>query len=354
MKDRLKLQNLVFILVLYLFSAAGYSAQTPTDYAISGQVNDEFGQPAAEVRVCAYPHDYSTVRKMPCGRSNAAGSFIIPTERPARYRIYADKSSAGYFPQQRPFFQHPAESIPEVVLNEETRTATVFVRLPPKNGELVGKVIDASTRRPVDNAHISVCQAADRTKCWSTNAKSATGEFKVFAAHVPFTFQLFAAGYETWSGLNGSDISQSIYIPSGSRMEVLVYLKRRRESVNRALSEAEKQPGINLPAPVQVGPDDAAEFNFYPRKTILRWEGVSGAISYRVEIDYCDGRVKGRRSCVDPQPHYIEGHNPTNTRATSYEFNFVGAQPGRWRVWAIDEKEEAGFKSPWRTFFYLQ
>lgn len=215
-------------------------------------------------------------------------------------------------------------------------------------------MIDASTRRPVDNARISVCQAADRTKCWSTNAKSATGEFKVFAAHVPFTFQLFVAGYETWSGLNGSDISQSIYIPSGSRMEVLVYLKRRPESVNQALSEAEKQPGINLPAPVLVGPDDAAEFNFYPRKTILRWEGVSGAISYRVEIDYCDGRVKGRRSCVDPQPHYIEGHNPTNTRATSYEFNFVGAQPGRWRVWAIDEKGEAGFKSPWRTFFYLQ
>jgi hypothetical protein len=353
MKDRLRLQTLALILVLYLFSAVGFRAQTLPDYAINGQVNDEYGQPASDVRVCAHPHDYCTVRKVACGRSNAAGSFIIRNGRPARYRIYADKSSAGYFPQH-PFFQHPAETIPEVVLNEETRTATVSVRLPPKNGVLVGKVIDASTGRPVDNVRISVCQAADRTKCWGTNAKSATGEFKVFAAHVPFTFQLFAAGYEIWSGLNGSDINQSIYIPSASTMEVFVYLKRRPESLNRAMSEEEKQRGINLPAPVQVSPDDAAEFNFYPRKTILRWEGVSGAISYRVEIDYCDGRVKGRRSCVDPQPHYIEGHNPTNTRATSYEFNFVGAQPGRWRVWALDEKGEEGFKSPWRTFFYLQ
>jgi hypothetical protein len=354
MLDRSRLQNLAVVLVLYLFSAAGSSAQTLPDYTISGQVNDEYGQPTAEVRVCAHPHDYSTVRMQPCGRSNAAGNFVIRTGRAARYRIYADKSSAGYFPQQLPFFKHPAESIPEVVLNEETRTAMVSVRLPPKNGELVGKVTDASTGRPVDNAHISVCQAADKTKCWGSNAKSATGEFRLLAAHVPFTFQLFAAGYETWSGLNGSEIHQSIYIPSGSRMEVLVYLKRRPDSVNRALSEAEKQPVINLPAPMQVSPDDAAEFDFYPRKTILRWEGVVGANSYRIEIDYCDGRVRGRRSCVDPQPHYIERNNPAKTRATSYEFNFVGAQPGRWRVWAIDEKGEEGFKSPWRTFFYLQ
>jgi hypothetical protein len=38
----------------------------------------------------------------------------------------------------------------------------------------------------------------------------------------------------------------------------------------------------------------------------------------------------------------------------SYEFDFVGAQPGRWRVWAIDEAGREGFKSPWRLFVYLR
>ena len=105
---------------------------------------------------------------------------------------------------------------------------------------------------------------------------------------------------------------------------------------------------------MQTGPDNEVELNYYPRKTKLEWQPVDGASSYRVEIDYCDGRVKGRRSCVDPQPHYVEGGASNAIRATSFEFNFVGAQPGRWRVWAIDEKNQEGFKSPWRIFYYLQ
>ena len=32
---------------------------------------------------------------------------------------------------------------------------------------------------------------------------------------------------------------------------------------------------------------------------------------------------------------------------------FVGAQPGRWRVWAVDKEGREGFKSPWRLFVYL-
>jgi hypothetical protein len=344
---------MLLILALYLVSAAASGAQTLPDYAITGQVIDEFGQPAAEVRVCAYPDDYSTVRMEPCARSNADGNFMIRTGRPARYTMYTDKSSAGYFLQNR-FFKHPAESIPQVVLDEGTRTANVFIKLPPKNGELVGKAIDASTGRPVDNLLFSVCHVADRKTCWGTSVKSATGEFKLLAAHVPFTLRVFSEGYETWLGLNGSDINQSLYIPSGTKMELLVYLKRRPESVNRPMSEAEKQPGVNLPAPVQTGPDNEVELNYFPRKTKLEWQPVDGASSYRVEIDYCDGRVKGRRSCVDPQPHYIEGNAAAAIRATSFEFNFVGAQPGRWRVWAIDEKNQEGFKSPWRIFYYLQ
>jgi len=36
------------------------------------------------------------------------------------------------------------------------------------------------------------------------------------------------------------------------------------------------------------------------------------------------------------------------------EFSFVGAQPGRWRVWAVDKEGREGFKSPWRRYVYNQ
>lgn len=352
MKDRLCLRNLVLMLSVFLLSTTNLAAQTLPDYKINGQVNDELGQPVAAVRVCAQAGDFYAAREAFCALSNVAGNFAITPPRPARYQIFADKPSGGYFPQS-PFFKQPAESIPEVVLDDVRSTAIVFIRLPLKNGELVGKAIDASTGRPIDNVRLSVCHTADKKTCWGKHAKSATGEFKLFAAHVPFTFQLFAEGYETWSGVYGSDINQSFDIPSGTKMEVLIALKRLPESINRPLSEAEKQPGINLPAPVQTGPDDNAEFDHYPRRTLLKWQPVEGANSYRIEIDYCQGALKDRRSCIDPQPHHNTGRDSTGINTTIYEFNFVGAQPGRWRVWAIDKKGQEGFKSPWRTFFYL-
>jgi hypothetical protein len=37
-----------------------------------------------------------------------------------------------------------------------------------------------------------------------------------------------------------------------------------------------------------------------------------------------------------------------------YTFDFVGAQPGRWRVWALDKNGKPGQKSPWWTFHYTR
>jgi hypothetical protein len=30
----------------------------------------------------------------------------------------------------------------------------------------------------------------------------------------------------------------------------------------------------------------------------------------------------------------------------------MGAQPGRWRVWAMDKDRRPGVKSPWRRFIH--
>lgn len=73
------------------------------------------------------------------------------------------------------------------------------------------------------------------------------------------------------------------------------------------------------------------------------------------EVDYCAGWLDGRTACPDPQPHFLPNVAPgAGIDATAYEFNFVGAQPGRWRVWAIDAAGREGFKSRWRSFVYLQ
>jgi hypothetical protein len=345
---------LVVLLIAFLpnVSRAVDSPQTPQDYVISGLVLDEFGMPIMDVRMCAFPDDYDAVRQQPCSRSKADGQFAIPVGRPAAFTIYAEKIDAGYA-AERPFYQHPNSLVPRVILSEARRTASLTFRLPPKNGQLIGKAVDARTGRPIENLRFFMCQRSNPRACWSTSAKNAQGEFRLLAAHVPFTLRLFAEGYKPWFGINGGDVNESVYIPSDARVQVLFRLQRLNGLEESALSEPEKQLGVNLPAPVQIAPGDGVELNYYPRKTKLEWEPVVGAVFYRVEIDYCDGRVRGRKKCLDPQPHHRE-RNDRDIRDTSFEFDFVGAQPGRWRVWAIDEKGQEGFKSPWRVFFYLQ
>jgi hypothetical protein len=104
-----------------------------------------------------------------------------------------------------------------------------------------------------------------------------------------------------------------------------------------------------LIAPRLLSPADGAVFDLYPRKTTLRWAPVPGALSYTLEID-CYQCCSTGKWCSD-----VQGQGRLETvRTTSFTFDFVGAQPGRWRVWAIGENGEAGPKSDWREFRYTR
>ena len=99
------------------------------------------------------------------------------------------------------------------------------------------------------------------------------------------------------------------------------------------------------------------EFDYYPRHTRLEWAPVEGAASYSVGVDFCNGRRGDAQGCTDPQP--LSGLMKLNPKTsgiegTAYEFDFIGAQPGLWHVWAVDAQGREGFKSPRRLFTYLR
>ncbi len=106
-----------------------------------------------------------------------------------------------------------------------------------------------------------------------------------------------------------------------------------------------EKPAIALPAPKLVSPEHLSRFDHYPRKTTLVWEAVPGAAGYRVETDY-GWRDEGWASERNGYAHSVD------VTTTTYTFNFVGAQPGRWRVCATDARGREGAKSEWRQFFY--
>lgn len=105
-----------------------------------------------------------------------------------------------------------------------------------------------------------------------------------------------------------------------------------------------------LRAPAQVSPANGKTFSHFPRKTTLDWKGVPGAKTYTVQLD-CYGCCQGGKWCTAVGKEWKVERNLTQTR---YTFNFVGAQPGRWRVWAVDSRGKAGPKSGWWKFTYTR
>lgn len=343
----------------FLFAAALALSAGPPGYFIKGQVSDEKGAPACNVRVCAFVEGFDPKvpnAPIPCALSDPAGQFAFRVPGPGKYTLYYS-NAGGHESPYVPFFRSPSAQAPEVSIDEATATATVNLSLLPKNGLLVGRGLDASTGLPVDNLEFVLCHADAPDVCWRKNARSAEGEFRIPAAHVPFTVRVRAEGFEDWLGPEGGERAEPFSVEPDTRRELFVRLKRSSASEGRALGESEKQAGVNLPAPAQTAPADGAVFDSYPRHTRLEWAPVEGAVSYSIEVDFCDGGRRGARGCADPQPlsNFMKFNPKTaGIKDTSYEFDFIGAQPGRWRVWASDAQGREGFKSPWRLFTYLR
>lgn len=326
-------------------------------YFIGGQVQDNAGKAVCGVRVCALAADFDPKKPnvpIPCALSNEQGQFSIAVNKTSTYKIVYDASTQGFQSTYLPFFRHPSVSLPEVVVDDEHERSPITITMLPKNGLLTGKGVDAKTGLPVDNMEFMLCHATYPLKCWTVNSKNSFGYFKIVTLHVPFTLRIKAPGFNDWLGLNG-DKDTPISVAPETKAQFSVFLKRSEASAEKAVSESEKQVGVNLPAPVQLSPAENTVFDYYPRKTKIQWAPVEGAVSYSVEVDYCDGALKNRSKCVDPQPNPVTNNPPSSGIVnTNYEFDFVGAQPGRWRVWAVDKDGREGFKSPWRRFIYSQ
>src|SRR5437867_5706668 len=126
-------------------------------------------------------------------------------------------------------------------------------------------------------------------------------------------------------------------------------------------------------APVQTAPPDGAVLHGLPRTTSLTWQPVPGATSYKVEVEVCAAGPYGAGWTLPPttalcaslctslrDAGLIERGDAcgysipvvASTPSPQYTFDFVGDQPGRWRVWAIDASGHEGPKSPWWEFRY--
>lgn len=102
---------------------------------------------------------------------------------------------------------------------------------------------------------------------------------------------------------------------------------------------------VEIVTPEQVSPVSGEVFDNSTSEAVLKWNTVSGAASYTVEIDPYD-------SSTDQWLSESSGSSlVSDLSGTSYSFEFLeGVDQYRWRVWAVSSEGEESVKSGWWTF----
>jgi hypothetical protein len=338
------------LLVIILHSVALPQTAQQGHLVITGQVLDDQGRPVSGVLVSAHP-DGGLRGKLPTSPSNDYGQFAIVVSRTGSYLVTASKPVDGYPSSFNPFY-YPANNSPALVrvhVKETQAAPFATVRLEPKAGKIAGRIIDAETDRPVRNAQISLCRTEIPKYCYRVDEKHPDGQFENLVPSAPITILVSAPGYKDWNGAEGADQQPlTLQVASGETRVFNILLEKLPAHDEVANSSA-------LEAPQIMSPIDGEEFGHYPRTTRLEWAPVPGAVSYTVELEVCQrGGVDGKE-CRDPRLLQMRGNPPlSGIEGASYEFLFIGAQPGRWRVWAVDEKGQLGMKSTWSKFIYTR
>ncbi|GMV05875.1 MAG: hypothetical protein AMXMBFR53_21520 [Gemmatimonadota bacterium] len=113
-----------------------------------------------------------------------------------------------------------------------------------------------------------------------------------------------------------------------------------------------RQAGPNcppLPSPEMVAPSSEASFDHLPRMTTFVWRSVPDAALYFVDWAYGTACTSNPIACST----WTSGGR-LSTSDTTVTIDFVGAQPGRWRVMAQDGRPRDGAWSGYRTFRYTR
>lgn len=105
-----------------------------------------------------------------------------------------------------------------------------------------------------------------------------------------------------------------------------------------------KDTFADLPAPRQLEPADGARLSGNPRRIVFKWEPVKYAFGYGIQVDYFSS---GKWTSDAGTPIFRQG-----VKEPTFTFDFVGSQPGAWRVWAMDRDLRPGTASDWMVFSF--
>ncbi len=167
--------------------------------SIEGHIYDVNGQPVSEATIYAERTDaimtmtYST-------ESDNEGKFLIKDLPQGTYMLISRKEKDGYPITSSSFHHKDPIPLPQVAVNAQQVTSNVIVQIGQKASKLVLHITNAKTNKPIKNAGITLRLASNPDSLYSKSMNQiGDNDFEILAPSAPFTIEVEAPGYETWT-----------------------------------------------------------------------------------------------------------------------------------------------------------
>lgn len=229
-------------LVATIFSGRCQS-QVKSLQSITGSVVYSNGKPASGMRVYRYRSDNPT--GLQGGTiSQDDGSFALNDLEPGvSYNLCASKPEAGYLnPSFLPFGLPVGGHCQKILLGIGVNPGKVRLQLSKKAGALAGRLLDARTRKPVNNGKVILYRPLkleqdtwilvdSKHATWVPSAEANIDAYgKFIFTNLPegdFLLRAESPGYRTWFPWNqpSESLAQTVQIKSGVTRNIVAVLQ---------------------------------------------------------------------------------------------------------------------------------
>lgn len=202
-----------------------------SEWVIEGRAINAGGESVAGAKVFA-ELDSAMSSRVAYSFTDKDGSFKIEVEGTGDYKVYGSKESEGYPLTISGFHQESISQIPKVSLSQNQVARDVVVQLGEKVGVVEGVISDATTHKRISKATITLRRAdnPDLYYIIGDGEEKENGKFKVLVPAAPFTIEVAAPGYETWtygmSGHNGRSEPLTVSRGEHKKLDIAVGAKR--------------------------------------------------------------------------------------------------------------------------------
>lgn len=195
--------------------------------AVEGIVIGESGEPAENAVINVQPADTQLVGKTPAARSDAGGKFLINGVPAGKNFLFAGNPKQGYPDTQFAVFAPKDIPLVPVIVIAGKATSNITLRMPPRGGRIVGKIVDSENGSPVLTARIHLFQASNPERDISTSP-TLGAEFEFVVPPIAYKMEVTAPHYRGWRFVQTGDSGSSdlLKVAPGKSEQVIVKLVR--------------------------------------------------------------------------------------------------------------------------------